>query len=266
MQDKSIDLSADYWNRFGGIAKVYGHSLLHTLAQSHVCIIGLGGVGVWTAEALARSGVGQLTLIDLDEICITNVNRQLHAMSSSVGQAKVDIMAQRIADIAPECQVNVIQEFFTLKTADRLLEPAFDCVIDAIDHTRRKAHLIYQCYQKEMPIVVSGAAAGLVNPALIKYDDLSLSTHDGLLRWVKKILRKEYGLSRETVWNIPAVFSKEQPVYPTPEGGLCRSLGPRKSGRIDCNDGLGTVSFVTGSFGLMCAHLAIEQIKRTTQS
>lgn len=260
MQSSYNELSSDYLDRFSGIARVYGMPALRTLSQSHICILGLGGVGTWSAEALARSGVGQLTLIDLDEICVTNINRQLHALSTTVGRSKVVVMAERIQQIAPETKVNVIEDFFTPKTADALLDHSYSCVIDAIDHTQRKTYLIDQCVKRKLPIVVSGGAAGMVRTELVKYDDLSQSTHDALLRTVKRALKKEYGFSREGLWGIPAVFSKERPVYPTPEGGTCYTLGPQQHQRIDCNNGLGTVSFVTGNFGFMCARLAIEQV------
>ena len=151
---------SDFETRFGGIARLYGQSGLQKLRAAHICVVGIGGVGVWAAEALARSGVGALALVDLDEICATNINRQLHALTETVGRAKVEVMAERIRAINPECRVDVEQKFFNAQTAEELLAPKFDFVLDAIDSVTNKVLLLAKCREKKIPAVSCGGAGG----------------------------------------------------------------------------------------------------------
>ena len=163
--EKSKRWSESYIDRFSGVGRVYGQTGLKYIAESHACVVGIGGVGTWSAEALVRSGVGEISLIDLDEICVTNINRQLHALTSTVGRSKVEVMAQRLRDINPEVVVHTHQRFFTPKTEEDLLgspvhTPRFDVLVDAIDHTDRKVLLIESCLRRGLPIVTCGAAGG----------------------------------------------------------------------------------------------------------
>src|SRR5580700_9882892 len=182
--------------RFGGLARLYGVDGLRRLLEASVCVVGVGGVGSWTAEALARSGLGRITLVDLDDVCVSNVNRQLHALDSSVGRPKVDVMAERIHAIHPACQVGTISAFFNETTAEEILKNRFDFVVDAIDQAENKSLLIARCCQKQIPIICAGAAGGRRDPAAIEVADLARTSHDALLRKVRQKLRDEYGFPR----------------------------------------------------------------------
>jgi tRNA threonylcarbamoyladenosine dehydratase len=238
--------------RFGGVARLYGAGGLRRLLQAHVCVVGLGGVGSWAAEALARSGVGCLTLVDLDDVCLSNVNRQLHALEGAIGRPKVDVMAERIRAIHPACRVRAIAEFFTETTAEEILDARLDFVLDAIDQVANKCLLIARCRQKEIPIVSAGGAGGRRNPAAIQMADLAQTSHDPLLQQVRKKLRDDYGFARDskTPFGVPCVFSTE-PALPPAEG--C-------AGRVTCDNGYGTASFVTGTFGFVAASCVVSKI------
>ena len=162
------------------------------LRAAHVCVIGIGGVGTWAAEALARSGVGALTLVDLDEVCVTNINRQLHALTETIGRAKVEVMAERIRAINPDCRVTAEQKFFNGQTAAELLAPKFDFVLDAIDSVTNKVLLLAGCREKNLPVVACGGAGGRRDGTQIRAADLAKVTHDRLLAEVRRNLRKEF--------------------------------------------------------------------------
>jgi len=257
--------------RFAGVGRLYGLEGLKRLEEAHACVIGVGGVGSWSAEALARSGLGRLTLIDLDDICVTNTNRQLHTHSETIGRYKVEVMAERIRSINPLVEVHERVEFFTPKSAERLLSPEreglppFDVLIDAIDQTERKALLIAECWRRALPIVVSGAAGGRRDPTQVTSADLSETTHDGLLRNIRRSLRASHGLPERGRWGISAVFSTERPVFPTPEGGLCDRPPSGEALSLNCQAGFGAATHLTATFGLVAAHLAIERITKAKE-
>ena len=260
-QVHDVELSSEYMERFGGIGRLYGVEGLRRLAGAHVMVVGVGGVGSWTAEALARSGVGRLTLVDLDDICVNNTNRQLHTLAETVGQQKVDVIRDRALAINPECQVEAISDFFTAETADDLLLDRLDWVVDAIDQTAHKALLIATCKARGVRVVVVGGAGGRTDASQFKIDDLSRSGSDGLLRQLRRVLRQEHGFEPQSEWGIPCVFSREPAVYPTPDGGTCRSPGSvPKSVRLDCATGFGAATFVTGTAGFMAAGVVVSAI------
>jgi tRNA A37 threonylcarbamoyladenosine dehydratase len=238
--------------RFGGLARLYGAGGLQRLLQASVCVVGLGGVGSWAAESLARSAVGHITLVDLDDVCVSNVNRQLQALNGAIGRPKVEVMAERMHAIHPACQVRAIAAFFTETTAEEILETRFDFVLDAIDQAANKSLLIARCRQKEIPIVCVGGAGGRRNPAAIKVADLAQTSHDALLRQVRQKLREDHGFARDpkTPFGVPCVFSTEAAAAPV-EG--C-------AGRVTCDNGYGTASFVTGTFGLVAASCVVSTI------
>lgn len=248
--------------RFGGLARLYGPDALARLAAAHVCVIGIGGVGSWTVEALARSGIGALTLVDLDEVCVSNTNRQLHALTGTEGRAKVAVMADRARAINPACQVVVEQVFFTPKTAERLLAPGFTCVVDAIDHPDHKALLIARCMALGVPVVTTGGAGGHSDPTAVRRGDVTRSVNDGLLRRVRRALRREHGFPENGPWGVRAVWSKARPGLPAAAG--CAPIegeAPQRGRlRIDCTTGYGTASYVTGTFGLAAAACAVEAV------
>ena len=253
---------SDYEIRFGGIARLYGKAGLQKLRAAHVCVVGIGGVGTWAAEALARSGVGAITLVDLDEVCVTNINRQLHALTDTVGHAKVEAMAERIRAINPECRVTVEQKFFNEQTAAELLAPKYDFVIDAIDDVTNKILLLVRCRENRFPVVACGGAGGRRELTAVRIGDLSKASHDKLLAEVRRRLRKEHGYPAEQAeMNLPCVYSVERTVYPQPDGTVCEMRSETEDGsRLNCNGGLGSATFVTGAFGFAAAGFAVRKI------
>ena len=247
--------------RFGGIKRLYGHQQFDWLQQAHFCVIGIGGVGSWAAEALARTGVGQLTLIDLDDICATNVNRQIHALTGTIGDAKVDAMKARCELINPDIKVNVIDDFITLDNIREHIQ-GFDYVIDCIDAVKEKAALIAHCKRVKLPVITTGGAGGQTDPSQISFGDVAKATHDPLLAKVRYILRKQYNFSSnpKRKFNVDCVYSTEQLVYPTSDGEVCQAKqGADGSMNMDCNNGFGSATMVTGSFGFFVAAKAIRK-------
>ena len=254
--------------RFGGIARLYGAHGLHALQQAHVCVVGVGGVGSWAVEALARSGVGKLTLIDLDNIAESNVNRQIHALTPDFGKVKVTALRERIVQINPDCQVVEIEDFVDESNLAELFRLPFDFVIDAIDQVRIKTAMAAYFVRHKQPFIISGGAGGQRNPALIATADLSQTTHDPLLSNLRYTLRKKYGFPRQGKMRVPCVYSREQITPPqiaqacdAPQGSL------KTEDRMDAPQGLscagyGASMLVTASFGLHCATVAIEHIVR----
>ena len=240
--------------RFSGIGRLYGLGGLERLRRSHVCVVGVGGVGSWAVEAMARSAIGQLTLVDLDDVCISNVNRQLPALNGTFGQPKVDVLASRVLAINPECQVHPRQCFFVKSNSRELITTEYDFVLDAIDNPSLKALLIATCGEVGVPVLVSGGAGGRRDPTAVTTEDLAFSSHDRLLQVVRKYLRQDYGFPRgDKPFGISCVLSREQPVFPTAEGSVCTDRAAAADLRLDCRSGFGTASFVTGTFGLVAA-------------
>jgi tRNA A37 threonylcarbamoyladenosine dehydratase len=265
MSEKVIDI------RFGGIKRLYGQQQFDWLQQAHFCVVGIGGVGSWAAEALVRTGVGKLTLIDLDDICATNVNRQIHALSGTIGNAKVDAMKERCELINPECEVSVIDDFITLENIkDHIQE--FDYVIDCIDAVKEKAALIAHCKRTKTPIITTGGAGGQTDPSKITFGDVAKTTQDPLLAKVRYILRKQYNFSSnpKRKFNVDCVYSTEQLVYPDSDGSVCHSKqNADGTMNMDCNNGFGSATMITGSFGFFVAAKAIRKYldkKQRTQS
>jgi tRNA A37 threonylcarbamoyladenosine dehydratase len=255
-------ISLELEKRFGGVARLYGRSGLDRLLRAHVCVVGVGGVGSWTVEALARSGVGAITMIDLDEVCITNVNRQLPAMEGTVGRAKVEVLAERIAAIHPECAVRAEQEFFTASTADRFLAGSYSWVIDAIDVPRNKCLLIASCRDRGIPVLTVGGAGGRRDATAVRVEDLGRSGHDALLRVVRRGLRSDYGFPKEhgAAFGVPCVYSQESPFFPWADGSVCSRKEEGSSLALDCSSGFGAATFVTGVFGFAAAGEVVRRI------
>lgn len=254
---------SEYALRFAGISRLYGTQGAETIKNSHFCVIGIGGVGSWVAEALARSGVNNITLVDLDDICISNTNRQLHALTNTIGESKVDVMADRIARINPECDVICIEDFITLDNMREHITAQFSYVIDAIDSVNMKAALIAHCRRNKIPMITIGGAGGQIDPSQIKLDDLSRTYQDPLLAKVKNLLRREYNFSRNTKrkFSIDAVFSTEQLVYPDNEGNVCHAKQASDSGmRLDCSGGFGAITHVTASFAFFAVSKALKKL------
>lgn len=250
--------------RFGGIERLYGRDNARKLARSHIAVVGIGGVGSWAAEALARSGIGRITLIDMDEVCVTNTNRQIHADSKTVGHMKTAAMTERIRAINPDCQAVEENCFFTPASCEALLDQDFDCVIDAIDDRKNKCLLIARCKRRKIPLVTTGGAGGRRDPSQIRVGDITKSYNDPLMASVRKRLRREYGFSRnpKRSWGIPCVFSPEPVVYPGNDGSVCQKKPEGAELKLDCESGYGTASFLTGTFGFQAAAKAVELVLR----
>ena len=186
----------DIARRFGGVSRLYGLAGLAKLQAAHICVIGIGGVGSWAAEALARNAVGTITLIDLDNIAESNVNRQLHALDGAFGKAKVSAMAERIRLINPLANVFEIEDFVTVENVSELLNKHYDGVIDCIDDAKAKAAIASFCHVQAIPLVMTGAAGGRLDATRIKQADLSQVSHDKLLAKVRNLLRRDYAFSK----------------------------------------------------------------------
>ena len=249
--------------RFGGLGRLVGKTGLKQLREASIMVVGVGGVGSWTVEALARSGVGRLILVDLDDVCISNTNRQLHALESTVGKQKIDVLRDRCLDISPSTQVDVQHTFATQTTIPSLLELKPDVLVDAIDQPKNKCLLIDQSRKADIDVVTVGGAGGLADPTKVQVDDLSRAYNDKLLKRVRKSMRQEFGWPRgDKRWKVPAVFSSELPVFPTNEGEVCDTASQAGPVKLDCASGFGAATFLTGTFGFFAAHLAIAQILR----
>ena len=253
-----------YEEKFGTLSRVYGEDLCAVLRHSHVCIVGIGGVGSWAVEALVRSGVGEVTLVDGDTIHRSNMNRQIHTLESTLGQYKVDAMQSRIADINLDCRCNPVRHHLDDHNLRDIIERGYDCVIDAIDSIKFKAAMVYCCKRNKLPVVMTGGAGGLTDPTLIDVADLARTWNDPLAATVRSRLRHQYGYTRnpKRTFGIPCVYSSEQQRYPDREGkpGYCK---PGVAGlTLDCSFGYGSVVSVTAGFGFAATAKAVELIAR----
>ncbi|MBW7981411.1 tRNA cyclic N6-threonylcarbamoyladenosine(37) synthase TcdA [Enterobacillus tribolii] len=259
----TISFSDGYQQRFSGIARLYGQDALEVFSQAHVCVIGIGGVGSWAAEALARTGIGAITLIDMDDVCVTNTNRQVPALKGNVGKAKTDVMAERIREINPECCVTCIDDFITPDNVATLIDDRFSYVIDAIDSVRPKAALLSYCRRYKIPVVTTGGAGGQIDPTRIEVADLAKTIQDPLAAKLRERLKHDFGVVKNSKGKIgiDCVFSSEPLVYPQPDGSVCASRstaeGPK---RMDCAAGFGSATMVTASFGFVAVSHALKKM------
>ncbi len=255
----------DFERRFGGIARVYGPAALAAFRAAHVCVIGVGGVGSWAVEALARSAIGRLTLIDLDHLAESNVNRQIHALTDTLGQAKVVALAQRIAQINPDCEVTGVEEFIDADNVAGLIAPGrFDYVIDAIDDARAKTALIVHCHAHQIPLLTIGSAGGQTDPTRIAVADLARTEQEPLLKRVRKNLRLRHGFPRgaKNKFGIDAVFSMEPLQLPQACEAGDDSDAEATAGVTGLNcAGYGSAMVVTASFGLVAAAHVLRKIE-----
>ncbi len=254
--------------RFDRMGRLVGDDMMKKLFNSHVMIIGLGGVGSWAAESLARSGIGKLTIIDFDEICITNANRQLHALQGLVGQKKAVVMGERLKKINPQAIVQVITKFYNKDTSEEILALKPDFIVDAIDNLTAKTFLLNECKTQKINVITSGGASAKMDPTMIKIKDLANTVMDPLAHSVRKILRQEYNFPRKGEFGIACVFSDEVPMEPV-ELKYDLGLGFKcvcPQGEIDPHSCMhrsviyGNASFITGAFGLAAASWVVRQI------
>lgn len=272
LQKETVDKETKYilHRRFDRMGRLLGDAAMEKLFRSRVAIIGLGGVGSWAAESLARSGVGHVTLVDFDEICITNGNRQLHALQGLVGQKKANVMAERVKKINPQAQVHGLPMFYNAENSEQILGEGFDYVVDAIDNITAKCHLLATCKLKGIPVITTGGSGARLDPLRIKMTDLADTHSDPLAHQVRKVLRSKHEFPREGAFGIPCIFSDEevmQPVdlkYDNGEGFQC--VCPQGQNDLHSCDRrnviYGTASFVTGSFGLAMASHIVRELTR----
>lgn len=254
--------------RFDRMGRLIGDDRMKALMNSHVMIIGLGGVGSWAAESIARSGVGKITLVDFDEVCITNFNRQLHALAGMVGKPKVHLMAERLTKINPQAQVRAIEQFYNQAHHDEIFSEQPDFIIDAIDHVTSKCYLLAFARKAGIPIVTSTGSGGKIDPSQIKVADLADTEKDPLARSIRRILREQYEFPVEGTYGIPAIYSTEPAQKPFDlhyDGGKgFRCVCPQGDNEFfNCDSRNlihGNASFVTGTFGLFAASVAVNQL------
>jgi tRNA threonylcarbamoyladenosine dehydratase len=278
----------DVERRFSGVSRLYGETGLAKLQAAHIVVVGIGGVGSWAAEALARNAVGVITLVDLDNIAESNVNRQIHALDDNFGKAKITAMRERILQINPNCKVREIEDFVTVNNASKMLDFHFDVLVDCIDDAAAKAVLAAMCKSVQSPIIMSGSAGGRLDPTRIKVADLSAVTNDKLLAKVRNILRRDYHFSKASnakksaKFNVACVYSDEPVLTPndaenevcaleknknidndTLQASIYEAAGDAKTPRaitgINCA-GYGSSVCVTAPMGFAAAQLAINLI------
>ncbi len=246
----------NFEQRFGGIGRLYTPEGLAKLRQSHICVIGIGGVGSWAVEALARSGIGKITMIDIDDICVTNINRQIHALTSTVATLKTEAMKTRIAEINPECQVEIIDDFISPDNLADYLNRGYDYVIDAIDSVKTKAALIAYCKRNKIRLITTGGAGGQTDPSQIQIADLSKTIQDPLASKVRSLLRKEYHFSQnpKRKFGVDCVFSTQPLIFPK------MGEGCEISATMNCANGFGAVTIVTATFAFFAVGRVIDKL------
>lgn len=238
--------------RFYGVEMLYGTRALSKFQKSHILIVGIGGVGSWAAESLIRSGIGEITIVDMDDICVSNINRQVQALNSTVGREKVYILKERLLDINPELKINAIFDYFTPTTAEEILSKKFDFIIDAMDSVHNKCLLIAKARDKKIPIITIGSAGARLDPSKIQINDLRNTTNDFLTRRMKKILRHEHGFSKyeKRPFKVPCIFSVEE----------VKKEHKENIKVSNCQTNLGSISFVTASMGLQASAYIINEL------
>lgn len=252
----SLDVDAALARRFGGVERLFGVVAAARIRRSHVAVIGVGGVGSWCAEALARSGVGALTLVDLDHVAESNINRQVHALDSTLGQAKVQAMRERIGLIHPQCVVTGIEEFVEAENWPGILPPRVDAVIDACDQVRAKVAMADWARRNQGLFITVGAAGGKRLAHKVDIDDLSQSTHDPLLARMRTVLRKQHGAAPAgRSMGVACVFSRE------PVQDVDPSCAIESDGSLNCH-GYGSMVSVTATFGQCAAGWVLNQIAK----
>ena len=256
--------------RFDRLGRLYGDDVVARLARANVLVIGLGGVGSFAVEALARSGLGRLTLVDFDRVCVTNTNRQLQALSVNVAKRKADVLAERVALIDPRLEVTPISAFYGPATAHQILRGDIDFVIDATDNVSAKCHLLAECRERGLRVVTTLGSAGRTDPLAVKTTDLAQTKNDGLATAVRRVLRHEHAFPMRGRLGVRAVWSTEPSREPLPlaydgdEGFHCVCPGG-KNEHHSCEERSlvrGSASFVTGTFGLVAASVVVNAIAR----
>lgn len=256
-------MKAQWRERFAGIDRLYGVGTVERLSACRVAVVGMGGVGSWVVEALARSALGHLTLIDADDICVSNTNRQLPALAGQYGRNKARAMAERCLAINPDIDAVAVEAFLTSANMAELLEQRFDLVIDACDSFRVKVEAIAWCRRRKLPLITVGAAGGRTDPTLVRVRDVSRTEHDAMLALIRKKLRGEFNFPKnpQRYFGVPAVYSLENVKYPHADGSVCGirpPLGADAALKLDCGAGLGAATHITGAFAFAAVGKALE--------
>jgi len=254
---------SNYEERFCGIKRLYGSKALTTFKNSHICLVGIGGVGSWVAESLARSGIGQLTLIDMDDISYTNTNRQVHTLTDNIGKMKAEVMAERCRQINPDIKVNAITDFVNKQNCFTYLSSDFDYIFDAIDSIDAKVALIAHCKRNKYPLLTSGGAGGQIDPTQVQVADLARTIQDPLAAKVRSELRRSYNFTKnpKRKFRINCVFSTEQLRYPDLDGEVCREKTKSdKSIPVDSTRSFGAASMVTASFAFVGVAFILKKL------
>jgi tRNA A37 threonylcarbamoyladenosine dehydratase len=275
ISSKPFEIKEDHYvlhRRFDRIGRLVGDQTMSKLFKTHVMVIGLGGVGSWAAESLARSGVGRLTLIDFDEICITNANRQLHALQGLVGQKKAQVMAERMKKINPQAQIEFMPIFYNEENNAQIFVQKPDYVVDAIDNLTAKCHLIDYCRRNGIKMITSTGSGARLDPSRARIVDLAQTTVDPMAHQVRKILRQKYDFPEEKFFGVPCVFSDEEPMpsvelkYDNGQGFKC--VCPQGQNNLHSCEHRpviwGNASFVTGTFGLNMASWIVRDVLGST--
>ncbi len=250
--------------RFGGVARLYSETSLDKFQNAHVMVIGIGGVGTWIAEGLARSAIGEVTLVDLDDICVTNTNRQIHALQRTIGQPKVSVMAERLRDINPTITVNEVEDFVLPENVQELIPKDGRLVVDACDSISAKAAVIAHCKRFKIPVITIGGAGGQTDPRQVTTGDLAKTIQCPLSAKLRSELRRQYHFSKNPKrrFGVECVYSTEQLKYPQPDGSVCTTKSLQEgSTRLDCASGFGASVAVTATFGFVAVSRVLEKIR-----
>ncbi len=255
--------------RFDRTGRLLGDNAMERLAHARVVVFGLGGVGSYAAEGLVRSGIGHLSLVDFDNVCVTNANRQLHATARTVGKPKAELMAQRCREINPDAQVEPVREFYREDLADQLLAPgSYDFVVDAIDNVKAKLHLLHRCVSLGIPVVSSMGAAGRLDPTAIRVEDLCETHMDPFAKDIRKLLKRKYAVDTERPTGITAVYSIETRRQPVSlrydedvDGFLCVCPNDNEFHTCERRTQIdGSAAFVTSVFGMNAAGVVVRRL------
>jgi tRNA A37 threonylcarbamoyladenosine dehydratase len=260
---------SDPWvERFSGIDRLYGSGSVERFRRARIAVVGLGGVGSWAVEAMARTGIGHLTLIDADDLCVSNTNRQLPAIVGQYGRGKADVMAERCRAINPAIDVEAVPSFLTPANLDDLLDRDFDVVLDACDSFRTKVEAIAWCRRRKRPMITVGSAGGRRDATQVRVRDLSRTEHDAMLSLIRRKLRGEFNFPKnaDRYFGVSAVNSLENVNYPQPDGSVC-GIRPKVVGdaglNLDCGGGLGAATHVTGAFAFAAVGRVLELLLKT---
>lgn len=259
----------NYERRFGGIERLYGATNMAAMRGLHIAVVGVGGVGSWAAEALARTGVGTITLIDMDDVCLSNINRQSHALTETIGRAKIEVLGERLKSINPDLKVHLVDDFINPQNLAECFANKPDGVLDAIDSIAAKTALIAWCKRQKIRIVTTGGAGGQIDPSHIKVADIAKVIQDPLMAKVRSQLRRDYNFTKnpKRKFGIDCVYSTEQLRYPVGDGQVSYAKPGASAEAMNCSTGFGASMMVTASFGLQAAatllHKLIVDVKPT---